>query len=391
MPPKRKRRVYENNALTRDAVNLSEQRNYNKWREGPRAAPYWKTFEDGFLKSKQFTEGQKGDEFMNVYNQILEGERNGAGKYSSDGAETKLQNGLDWQAWLLQKLVHNNVAYRDGCLFGSTDSKPVVFEKMWNTIKNELRNRSRRAKNASKAIKKTTPKKRGREEDSSGSEQELDPKAGTALVSWVNLPLPLRKTVQSEEVFHSFCGYDLVEFRKAVEDRFDLSSHQHVVVELAESCNCDFSDTQSMAAKADNEGVFFTLKTRRAVLEEETLPPPAMTVATPKGHQAVNEAEHRRLAWAEMVADARSKGSNQVDLAVPLWQFTFLKSLAQDGTEVKVEDVVLRLDDVNDEESTLEVSCSHVQTPCLDMADHTVHSWFARLDQSSERQPRRQR
>ncbi|KAJ8115193.1 hypothetical protein OPT61_g3101 [Boeremia exigua] len=340
MPPKRKKR---------------RSQNYEAWRQGPRAAPYWAKFEEGFLKSGQFAEGQKGEEFLNVYNQILQGESNGGGKYSSDGAEAHLQNAMDWQAWLLVKLVHNNVSYRNGCLYGCTDPKPVIYEKMWNTIKNELRNRSRQAKGSQKAVRTTKPTAKKRSDGSSSeSGEELNPNDGMVLVTWVNLPISLRKTVSNTEEFEKFCGYNLPGFRAAVEARFGLASHQHVILELVESNNSTFTEAQSVAAQEHNkDGVFFALKTRKATLQQEVAPLPPAVIATPQAHKSKNEPEQRRLAWAEMIADARSKNSKTLDLSVPLWQFSFLKSLGDD-TKVSIEDVVLNLGEVNDEETALE-------------------------------------
>lgn len=361
MPPKRKKRVYENTALTRKGVNLGEQKNYDAWRQGPRAAPYWSIFEQGFLASDRFTEGSKGEEFLNVYNQILEGEADGAGKYSSDGAETGLQSAMDWQAWLLLKLVTNNTSYRNGCLYGCTEPKPVIFEKMWNTIKNELRNRSRDSKSASKA-KKTLPSRKSRKHETSSEEDAiLDPEAGLALVTWTNMPLKLRGSGGAEQLFENFCGYSLDSFRTAVEERFQLATHNQLIAELTEVSNRGFPEVQAMSAEEGSEGVFYTLRTRKAAFQQELAPLPSEAVATPQQHQSGNEAEHRRLAWAELTADARGKGANTLDLDVPFWQFSFLKSLGDEDPQVTLEDVVLRFSD-NDEDNTLEVSCSHVQS-----------------------------
>lgn len=50
-------------------------------------APYWVVFERGLLESDRFARGCKGDGFLNVYNELPVGEADGAGRFSSDGAE----------------------------------------------------------------------------------------------------------------------------------------------------------------------------------------------------------------------------------------------------------------------------------------------------------------
>ena len=370
MPPsKRKKRVYESNALTRQGVNLSEERNYQAWRKGPRAAPYWAIFEKGFLESPQYAEGQKGDEFLNVYNQITAGEADGAGRFSSDGAEKTLTTGLEWQAWLLLKLVQNNTLYRNGCLYGSTEPKSIIYERMWNTIKNELRNRSRNAKRAAKAPKSAKPRK-SKTDHSSTSEEELDPKSGTAMVTWANMPLSLRKSGCNEEIFGDFCGMDFAGFRTAVQERFKLKERKHIILELSESSNLAFADAQALAAHDNEDGVFFSLKTRKAVLEEETALPPVPLVATPAGQETKDQKEHRRLAWEEMVSEARNKGANKLDLNVRLWLFSFLKSFSKGDATVDVENMILRLDEINDEEPALQVCCSHFRCDCSGLTKH---------------------
>lgn len=102
---KRKARIYENTAKTRKAVNLDDEKVYNTWRTGRCAAHWWTIFEKRYLDSNQHTEGQKGEEFLNVYNQVLAGESGGACKFSAAGSEDNMKTGLDWQAWLLCNLV----------------------------------------------------------------------------------------------------------------------------------------------------------------------------------------------------------------------------------------------------------------------------------------------
>ena len=216
---------------------------------------------------------------------------------------------------------------------------------MWNTIKNELRNRGRNAKKASKATKTAKSKKRDTD-DSSSDEEKLDPKAGMALVIWANMPLKLRKTLKTiEKIFEEFCGFDLARFRGAVQERFKLTEHKHIILELAETSNRGFPEAQALAAQDDNEGVFFTLKTAQAVLEEETEVPPVPLVGTPEDYQTMDETEHRRLAWEETVAEARNEGSNKLHLSVRLWTFSFLKNSSKADTGVDIQNMVIRLDD----------------------------------------------
>lgn len=135
---KRARRTYETAADIRKGVGLPVKKDFDIWRQGECAKPFFDKFQKYFLETTQLKKGQKGDEFDEVHEQVILGESNGAGRYSSYHARKSLKTSLDWQAWLLYKLRHSNATYRDGCFYGSDKDEIEQYRALWHVIKNEL-------------------------------------------------------------------------------------------------------------------------------------------------------------------------------------------------------------------------------------------------------------
>ncbi|KAH8629277.1 hypothetical protein IG631_16534 [Alternaria alternata] len=276
----RTERRCENKQKVREGLGLSAQSAYDQWRQNEAIAKrWWDTFERDFLQTDLFEAGSKGAEFAHVYNQITLGERLGAGMLSMPKAEKKFTTSLQWHAWLLYNLTHQNITYRDGCFFQNGSSRIANYLAMWEQIKAELRDRGRTARSntqhkSPKAKSDVVIKEHVDTSSSSDEEEELDPNTGVVVVVWINQPEDFQTAGITDKIrVDGFCGHSLMSSRSDVIQRFNLLTLGHTITLLLTSFqsraaelsseNETFIDMKRKASRHPNDRVYCLMETAK--------------------------------------------------------------------------------------------------------------------------------
>jgi hypothetical protein len=189
--------------------------------------------------------------------------------FSQLDAEKKFTTSLQWHAWLLYNLAHQNITYRYGCFYQNGSSKIANYKAMWDQIKGELRDRGWTARSKTqhkspKAKSDVAIKEHVDTSSSSDEEEELDPNTGEVVVLWLNQPEEFETAGITDRIrVHGFCGYSLMSFRSEVIQRFNLLALGHTITSFFTRENETFIDMKRKASRQPNERLLYLMETAK--------------------------------------------------------------------------------------------------------------------------------
>lgn len=201
------------------------------------------------------------------------------------------------------------------------------------------------------------------EDSSSDEEIPEDSNKGAAQIYWDNVPSDLEDTNDTAFV-DAFCSYSIEAFYREIDDQFELKSRWQRITELSHGSDLSFKAARKAAYRTGKRQRFH-IRTSPLVLDEEAQPPPENLVEARPGRETPNQAENRRLAWSEMVLEAKDREANKLDLTTRLWVFNIMRAAAKPSKAfatpaMKLSNVVLDFSDSRDMDyDSAIVSCSY--------------------------------